>query len=149
MQVKDVYTPEVVCCSRATDARAAACMMRQHHVGALVVVNDVQTDRAPIGILTDRDLVIEVLAQGRDPKVTRVDALTRKPVVIAQESEEVEAVLERMRTHGIRRMPVVDHDGIVMGIVTLDDLLAMVADEANALVQVNRRGQKQERQARR
>ncbi len=124
-------------------------MMRQHHVGALVVVNDVQTDRAPIGILTDRDLVIEVLAQGRDPKVTRVDALTRKPVVIAQESEEVEAVLERMRTHGIRRMPVVDHDGIVMGIVTLDDLLAMVADEANALVQVNRRGQKQERQARR
>ncbi len=149
MQIKDVYTPDVVCCSRGTDARAAAGLMRQHHVGALVVVNDIENDRSPVGLLTDRDLVVEVLAEGLDPQATGVDALTRKPVVIAQESEEIEVVLERMRTHGIRRMPVVDHLGLVMGIVTLDDLLEKVADAANALVQVSRRGQKHERQTRR
>jgi CBS domain-containing protein len=149
MQLKDIYTPEVICCSKDTDAVAAAVLMRQRHVGALVLVDDVDGDRIPVGVITDRDLVVEVMAEGLEARTTRVGSLTRKPVIIAQESEETGVVIERMRTHGIRRVPIVDHTGALVGIVTLDDLLVLVVDEANALVQTNRRGQKEERQQRR
>lgn len=149
MLLKDIYTPEVICCAINADAFAAAVLMRQHHVGALVVVNDVDGERAPVGLVTDRDLVVEVLAAGRDARATPVGSLMRQPVVIAHETEEVGAVIERMRTHGVRRIPVVDHKGSVAGIVTLDDLLGQVVEEANALVQTSRREQKDERKLRR
>jgi len=149
MVLKEIYTPDVVCCSRDTDALAAAGLMRHRHVGALVVVNDVDEDRTPVGIITDRDLVVEVMAESRDPRSTRVGSLVRKPVIIAQETEETGAVIERMRSHGVRRVPVVDHKGIVVGIVTLDDLLTQVVEEANALVQASRRQQQEERHQRR
>ena len=149
MQIKDIYTPEVVCCPRDADVSAAAALMRHSHVGAIVVVNSLEQDRTPIGVITDRDLVVEVLAEGLDPSKTHVATLARKPVVIAHETEDVDTVIERMRTHGVRRMPIVDHTGAVAGIVTLDDLLAHIVGEAAALVQTSRAGQKEERHGRR
>lgn len=149
MQLKEIYTPEVVCCSRETNALGAAVLMRQRHVGAVVVVNDINSDRTPIGVVTDRDLVVEVLAAGLDARQTQVVTLTRKPVVIAHEHEELNAVIERMRSHGIRRMPVVDHGGALVGIVTLDDLLVLMVENANAVVQITRREQHDERHTRR
>jgi len=149
MLLKEVYTPDVVCCSRDTDALTAAGMMRHRHVGAVVVVNDIDEDRTPVGIITDRDLVVEVLAESRDPRDTRVASLVRKPVVMAHETEETGAVIERMRSHGVRRVPVVDHKGVLVGIVTLDDLLAQFVEEAAALVQTSRRELQEERHQRR
>ena len=149
MQLKDIYTPEVACCSRDTDALAAAVLMRQHHVGALVVVNDLKGDRTPVGVITDRDLVVQVMAEGLEANSTSVGTLMRKPVIIAHDTEDVGTVIERMRSHGVRRIPIVDHTGVLVGIVTLDDLLLQVVEEANALVQTNRREQKEERQLRR
>jgi len=149
MQLKDIYTPEVICCPRDTDALAAALLMRQHHVGALVVVNDIKDDRTPVGVITDRDLVVQVMAEGLEANSTSVASLMRKPVIIAHDTEDIGTVIERMRSHGVRRIPIVDHTGVLVGIVTLDDLLMQVVEEANALVQTNRREQKDERQLRR
>lgn len=149
MQLQEIYTPEVVCCSRESSASEAAALMRRHHVGALVVVNHVEHDRTPIGLITDRDLVIEVLAEGLDARHTAVVTLMRKPVIIARDTEEISAVIARMSNHGVRRMPVVDGGGMVVGIITLDDLLLTLVEQANALVQTNRQEMKAERQTRR
>ena len=149
MQLKEIYTPEVVCCARETNALEAAVLMRQRHVGAVVVVNDIGNDRTPIGVITDRDLAVDVLGAGLDASKTQVVALTRKPVIIAHENEELSAAIERMRSHGVRRMPVVDRGGALVGIVTLDDLLALMVENANALVQITRKEQQEERHTRR
>jgi CBS domain-containing protein len=123
--------------------------MRRSHVGDLVVVDDPAGDRVPIGIVTDRDLVLEVLGNGLDPDHTAVARLMRQPVVIANEDEQVTAVIARMRTHGVRRVPVVSAAGATVGIITLDDLLRLLVSEAGALLEIVSNEQNQERRARR
>jgi len=149
MLLKDMYTPDVVCCLPGTHVMAAAALMRQRHVGDLVVVDDLEDTRIPLGVVTDRDLVIEVMARGLDPSKTTVGTLLNKPVVIAEETEDTSRAIERMRLHGIRRVPVVDHRGAVVGIVTLNDLLNVVVGEAHALLETTVRGQRQEQHSRR
>jgi CBS domain-containing protein len=149
MLLKDVCTAAVVCCSPQTSAMQAASLMRHKHVGDLVVVDDPQEDGVPLGIVTDRDLAIEVLGNGLDPAKTTVGSLMRKPVVIAHESEDTARVIERMREHGVRRLPVVGHDGEVVGIITLDDLLRLFVADAGALLDIMSKGQKIEQHSRR
>jgi len=107
MLLKEVCTPEVVCCGAQTRVLQAAQLMRHKHVGDLVVVGDPQEDRVPLGIVTDRDLVVEVLGNGLDPATTTLGSLMHKPVVIANENEDTTTVVARMREHGVRRVPVV------------------------------------------
>jgi CBS domain-containing protein len=144
MLVKEACTPDVVCCGAQTNALDAARLMRHHHVGDVVVVDNEDEERTPIGIVTDRDLAVKVVAGGLDPATTAVTTLMRSPVVIAQESEDCAQVIERMRMHGVRRVPVVDGQGIVVGIVTLDDLLRMIVTHANALLNVMEKSAKAE-----
>jgi CBS domain-containing protein len=149
MLLKDVCTANVVCCGRQTTALQAASLMRHKHVGDVVVVDDPEDDGVPLGIITDRDLVIEVLGNGLDPAKTTVGSLMRTPVVIAHESEDTAQVIERMRTHGVRRLPVVAHEGEVVGIITLNDLLRVFVTDAGALLDVMTKGQKNEQHLRR
>lgn len=149
MLIKDLCNPDVVCCEPQTLVRDAAHLMRTKHVGDLIVVNDLDGERLPIGVVTDRDLAVEVLGNGRDPSSTVVADLVRQPVVIANEEEDSARVLERMRTHGVRRIPVVDRSGATVGVVTLDDLLHLFVDEAKSLLEVISIGQNRERHARR
>jgi CBS domain-containing protein len=149
MLLKDVCTVNVVCCDGETRAAEAAQLMRQHHVGDLVVVADPDGDRSPLGIVTDRDLVVEVLAKGADPGRTTLASLMHRPVVLAQETEDTSTAVERMRAHGVRRMPVVDRHGAVVGIVTLDDLLRLFVRGAGTLLEVIEKEQSHERHIRR
>ena len=149
MLLKDACTPEVVCCRGSATALEAARLMRQNHVGDLVVVDDPDDERVPLGIVTDRDIVVEVLAKGLDPSTTSVASITRAPVVIALDTEDTGQVLERMRAHGVRRIPVVDRDGAAVGIIALDDLLRLLVAEMNALFEVTDTGQRRERHLRR
>jgi CBS domain-containing protein len=149
MLLKDVCTVDVICCSGATRASEAAQLMRERHVGDLVVVADPESDRSPLGIITDRDLVVEVLAKGADPGRTTLASLMHRPVVVAQETEDTSEVVERMRAHGVRRVPVVDRHGAVVGIVTLDDLLRLFIRGAGKLLEVIEKEQSHERHSRR
>jgi CBS domain-containing protein len=148
MLLKDAYTGNVVCCGTATTAAEAAKLMRQRHVGNLVVVDDPLDQGVPLGIVTDRDLAVDVLGQGKDAAHTTVGSLMRKPVVIAHESEDTSAVLQRMRAHGVRRVPVVGRDGETVGIITLNDLLRMLVNDADCLLDILKKGEDQERQSR-
>jgi CBS domain-containing protein len=149
MLVRDLCTSEVACCRPQTSALEAARLMRQKHVGDVVVVDDPVERRVPLGVVTDRDLAIEVLGDGRDAATTAVSALVHRPVVIARDSEDVTVVIERMRTHGVRRVPVVDERESLVGIVTLDDLLKSLLAEMHTLLETQSRAQRREQTVRR
>ena len=149
MLMRELCMPDVVYCGPATRVSEAAHLMRNKHVGDLVVVEDPDGDRIPLGVVTDRDLVIEVLAKGLDPAKIQLKDIMRTPVVVATETEDSAQAIERMRMHGVRRIPVVGVGGALKGIVTLDDLLRQFAADATALLDVVVKGQSHEHRARR
>ena len=149
MLIKDIFTPNVACCGPQITALEAARLMRREHVGDLVVVDNPREEGIPMGIVTDRDIVVEVLGNGLDPAKTTVGSLMRKPVVIAYETEDTAQLIERMRAHGVRRVPVVANEGEVVGIVTLDDLLRVLVTDASALLEVMTKARVNEQHARR
>lgn len=109
----------------------------------------VDGNHLPIGIVTDRDLVVGALAENEDVDLLRVgDVMTRNPIM-ASETEDLEGALEAMRRKAIRRLPVVNAEGELSGILTLDDVLQVLNRELSKLVQLVIREQKQEAVARR
>lgn len=148
MKLKDLCELEIASCTRDATIAQAARLMRQRHAGDLVVVDETDGDREPIGIITDRDIVLEVVAQGRDPTRTTVNEIMSSQLVVASTSEDVDTVLERMRQHGVRRLPVIDDNGNLFGILTLDDLLRVHAEQAAALLSVVTKEQVREHRGR-
>jgi CBS domain-containing protein len=100
-------------------------------------------------VVTARDIVVEVLGNGLNAANVTVGSLMRTPVVIAHESEDTAQVIERMNAHGVRRLPVVAHEGEVVGIITLNDLLRLFVADANALLGILAKGQVNEQHSRR
>ncbi|HWA14680.1 MAG TPA: CBS domain-containing protein [Burkholderiales bacterium] len=149
MKLGELCTPTVAWCESRASAAQAARLMREKHVGDLIVVDDPDDGRVPLGVVTDRDLVIQVMAKGLDPDGVKVADLMRTPVVIADESEDAAAAIARMRQHGVRRLPVVGSRGALRGVVTLDDLWGRLAAEAAALDAVVTEGQRKEARTRR
>jgi CBS domain-containing protein len=149
MLLKEACTANVVCCGPQTTVLQAASLMRHRHVGDLVVVDGPEDEGIPLGIVTDRDIVIDVLGNGLDPAKITVGSLMRTPAVIAHESEDTSLVIERMHAHGVRRLPVVAHEGEVVGIITLNDLFRLFVADANALLGIMAKGQINEQHSRR
>jgi CBS domain-containing protein len=114
--------------------------MRERHVGDLVVVDEGR----PIGMLTDRDLVVAVLAKDVDPSSLRVEDVMSANVITTTEDEDVDDVLRRMRQFAVRRMPVVDARDVVVGMVTVDDVLDRLAEEVSEVVAIVRRERSEE-----
>ena len=149
MLLKDLCTPDIASCAPGTTVLSAARTMRRLHVGDLVVVDDAGGTATPLGVITDRDIVVEVLGRELDPATVRVEEVMRKPVVLVHGSEDATQAVERMRAHGVRRVPVVGDDRRLIGIVSLDDLLRQLAADATALAQVVTSEQSHERRTRR
>lgn len=131
MSIGEFCNREVVVAERNCSVLEAAHLMRQHHVGALVVVASGDGTRVPVGIVTDRDLVIEVLAARLDPEIVLLGDLMIEPLCAVRERDGVFETMRRMREHGVRRVPVVDERGGLQGIVAIDDLIALLAEEMN------------------
>lgn len=148
MRVGEICTREVVCCDKTSTCLAAAELMRKHHVGALVVTEGVNGERSPVGIVTDRDLVVEVVAPELDAATITVGDIMQPGLVTASESEGLYETVERMRTKAVRRLPVVDAKGALVGVVTLDDMLEILAEQITNLVNVVTRQQKHEARTR-
>jgi len=134
MRIKEICSRVVVVAEPHTDLREAARMMRDHHVGALVVVEKREGTTRPVGIVTDRDIVVEVVAAtGVSPESLTVRDVMSSDLVLARETDGVFEAVERMQDSGTRRLPVVTADGALVGILTLDDVLRMIAGEMTAL----------------
>lgn len=134
MKTGDICKRQVVVATRATPLVDIAKLMRKGHVGSVVIVDDLDA-RQPVGIVTDRDLVVEVIAPGLDARtITAADVMTASPAVTRRDDDALWA-LKVMRDRGIRRLPVVDEAGALCGIVSLDDLVEHVGVALGDIVQ--------------
>lgn len=110
----------------------AAALMRREHDGCLVVVGEDTHGRTPIGILTDRDIVEHVVANGLDARELSVGDVMQTDLAMARDDDSVLDALRLMRTRGVWRLPVIDARGRLAGLLGADDLLAVLAGEMRA-----------------
>lgn len=133
MPVKDICIRNVVHVSRETTVHEAAQLMRQHHVGDLVVVDTVDDSVRPVGILTDRDIVLSVVAPKLDATVMTVGDVMGGELITCPEEMGVSECIHRMRSKGVRRMPIVNLRGELVGIVSVDDMIEILAEELSEI----------------
>ena len=148
MRIGEMFTNQTIVCTREESVQGAALQMRTHHVGDVVVVEQPNGERLPIGILTDRDIVVSVIALGLDPASLLVGDIMSDDLLTCSEKGDVYETIERMRQRGIRRVPVVNAHGGLTGIVSADDLLGFLAEEMGELARIGPHQQSQEKRAR-
>lgn len=136
MSVGKICNREVVIVLRENTAMEAAQLMRQQHVGDVIVVDDLKNGRIPVGIVTDRDLVVELMSVGLEPEAVTVGDIMTADLVTVNESDDMFTAIDAMRTKGIRRLPVVNAKGGLVGILTLDDLLDVMAEDLLAFTKL-------------
>jgi CBS domain-containing protein len=133
-KVNDICERDVIVATEEATVTTAAQLMRKHHVGCIVIVERKDVGLGvPKGIVTDRDLIVEVMAPELDPAVMTVgDIMTRELVTIRADAD-VNDAMRYMRAKGLRRLPVVTDDGYLIGLVAFDDLLEFVNEELSDL----------------
>ncbi len=132
MNVGEVCSREVVFAERGTSLVAAAQLMREHHVGSLVVVAEPPAERMPIGMLTDRDIVVAAVAKEIDPHTLTAGDVMSAGALVVREQDSVSDALRVMREKGVRRLPVVGASGVLVGIIAIDDVLELAAEQMDA-----------------
>ena len=138
LKIRDVAVHEPVTARPAESIATCARRMHDEHVGCLVVVEPNDGSEFPIGMLTDRDIAIEVVAFGLDPAtMTAADVMSERPIVVEEDDDVLDA-LAHMRERGVRRLPVVRPDGALAGVLTLDNLLEALGQEMDGVVGVMR-----------
>jgi CBS domain-containing protein len=148
MPIGDICIRNVVTAPPDTTIQEAARLMRINHTGDLLITPSDRHTRAPFGILTDRDIVVAVVALGLDPTVlTAGDVMSQELETVREDAGILETV-RRMSAAGVRRMPVVTRQGALAGIVTHDDLIQLLADEMGELATLIAREQRKEAHAR-
>ncbi|MEA5098601.1 MAG: CBS domain-containing protein [Burkholderiaceae bacterium] len=140
---------EVVITEPDTTVLDAAQMMRTHHVGTLVIVDKSTGVAKPKGIITDRDLVISVMAQNLKADTIQVADIMSESLYTVHEDENMTDAMRLMRSHGVRRILVVDREGALQGIMSVDDMVTLLADEMQEMANLIAHGQKRERAERR
>ena len=130
---------EVIITEPDTTVVEAAQLMRSYHVGTLVVVDKKGDESMPLGVVTDRDLVIEVLAQQVLPETISVADIMSRDLVMVHENEGLLDTLEIMRVRGVRRVPVINDKGGLEGILSADDALGLINEATNHLIKLMRR----------
>ena len=134
---------------RDTPLVEAAQLMRSQHVGSLVVVDETSQGRLVCGILTDRDIVTAVVASEVDPATLTVEDVMTTDVVTALETDSVTDLVRTMRRRGVRRLPVTTAQRVLVGLVALDDVLSLLAEQLRAMALAIETEQLQERRVRR
>lgn len=146
MKTGEFCNREVVVASRDMDVLEAAKLMRHYHVGNLVVVDEEDAGRpTPVGIFTDRDIVVELLAKDVDPALFSIGEVMTFELTTAREDEDVVDTVKKMKERGIRRIPVVDGKNHLVGILALEDVIELIAEELSDLVALCRTEQKVEK----
>jgi CBS domain-containing protein len=128
MRAGEICNREVVVIDTGSSIVEAAKVMREYHVGDVVVVSEKYGKQSPIGILTDRDVAIEIVAKGTDPEAISVGDAMSFELVTADEDDDLMHVIEVMRDRGIRRIPIVDANEVLIGILSVDDVLDLVSE---------------------
>ena len=145
MSVGEYCNREVVVIDKNSSVIDAARLMREYHVGDLVVINN---GAMPIGILTDRDIVVELLARDVAVNSVKIGDVMSFKLYTAREGDSLGDTLKHMRSNGIRRIPVINRDEKLVGILTVDDVIDVITEQLDDVVALIGREQKRERQGR-
>jgi CBS domain-containing protein len=144
MPIAQICSRGVVIASPDDSLRTVAELMRVHHVGSVIVTRDDAGLCRPLGIITDRDIVLALVAKDVSPDAVSAGDVMSEPLETIDENDEVWTALERMRSRGVRRLPVLGPQGELVGIVSADDLLELVAEELSGLARIIGREQRLE-----
>ena len=117
----EVMTKKPFCCLPDDLASDAAELMKKEHVGSIPIIEDEQT-RKLVGIVTDRDLTIRIVAEGLDAKSTKVESIMTRNVVTCSAEDDLQKAVDTMSKHQLRRIPVVDEDNKILGIIAQADV---------------------------
>jgi len=148
MRIGELCNREVVVISEDSSITEAAAMMREYHVGDVVVVREQYGKQAPVGILTDRDIALGIVANEIDPKSVSVGEAMSFDLTTVTEDEDLLHAIEIMRENGIRRIPVIDVDEALVGILTVDDVLNLLSEVLIDLVHLVDRQRRREEKLR-
>lgn len=129
MTVGEICNRNALTIQKNQDLEDAVSLMRSEHVGDVIVVDERSHHRQPVGILTDRDLLIKVLGERLSLADVNIADVMSFDLVTALESESIAAALNRMREHGVRRLPVVSRENHLIGILSLDDIVQHLAKQ--------------------
>jgi signal-transduction protein with cAMP-binding, CBS, and nucleotidyltransferase domain len=140
VRARDLATQQVVTVQHNTTLAQCAQIMRNQHVGSLIVVQDAEDRDMPIGIVTDRDIVIGAVAVGLDPSTLTASDVMTTPIATVRETDDILDALAVMRERGVRRLAVVGANGALAGIIAVDNLLAVLAEQLDAVVGVIKAG---------
>ncbi len=128
MLVGDYCNREVVVVEEDKSVTEAAAIMRQYHVGDVVICKAQYGKQVPVGIITDRDVALEIVAKGIDPESVRVGDAMSFDLTTVSEHDDLMHVIELMRDKGVRRVPVIDADEALVGILTVDDIVDLLSE---------------------
>jgi CBS domain-containing protein len=133
MAIGEICSREVVFATLKESVAAAARLMREHHVGSLVVTDEEDAKRIPVGMITDRDIAVGVVALGLDAEAIACGDAMGGELVSVRETAGIAETIHLMRQKGVRRLPVVDASGALVGLISADDILALMAEEISGL----------------
>lgn len=134
MPIRDYCNMNVICCEVDTNVAAVAALMRKHHVGDVIVTeNNAEGLRMPVGIVTDRDILVESISLDIEARLFTAGDMMTAPVITVTEDASLFDAINLMRTKKIRRLPVVAQAGSLFGIVTSDDILNILASELSLM----------------
>ncbi len=128
MRAGEICNREVVVIGEDKSITEAARVMREYHVGDVVIVQEKYGKQVPTGILTDRDIALEIVARGTNPESLSAGDAMSFELITVDEDDDLLHVIEIMRDKGIRRVPVVDPNNALIGILTVDDILNLLSE---------------------
>ncbi len=136
MNIGEICSRKVSVIKKDASLLQAGKQMRGDHVGSLVVVEEKEGGNFPIGMITDRDILTQVLSEGVPLEKISVEDIMKTQVVTAREQDEVYETIQKMQIRGVRRIPIVNTKGFLSGILALDDVLGILAEELKKIADV-------------
>jgi CBS domain-containing protein len=122
---KEIMTKDPICCLPNSTVSEAAELMRKEHIGSIPVIESEQS-RKLVGIVTDRDLALKIVADGLDAKSTKVEVVMTHKVITRRSNNDLQKVLDSMAKYQLRRIPIVDKDNKILGIIAQADVATRV-----------------------
>jgi len=136
MRIQDICTHRVATIGASDSLIEATAVMRERHVGNVVVVEEIDDKRKVVGILTDRDIIVSVVAAGLSPEALLVADVMSKPVYCCAGTQDVFDAVAIMREQGVRRLPVLDEQGSLAGIIAADDIWIALSNQLKILGEI-------------